>query len=133
MKTYTSEELALYAKQFAMRKFNNADSIYDRFKGDLNRRMKRAQPTVPLKDELQRQAKLLAEKAYEKFHHIPEEAIERKLSGRLTNEAFYPGIELEDHQDYFDALADEMVKASISSAFAPLAEAIKAIKRKSRK
>ncbi|QEM12372.1 hypothetical protein [Mucilaginibacter rubeus] len=133
MKRYTSEELAHHAKQFAQDKYDSAESIYQRFKSDLNRRMKRSQPTMPLKDELERQAKILAGKAYEKFYHISEEGIERKLSGRLTNDAFHPGIELDDYQDYFDEFADEMVKASISAAFAPLAEAIKAIKKKRRK
>jgi len=48
MKRYNSDELAAYAKQFALDKYDSADKIYDKFKANLNQRMKRAQPTIPL-------------------------------------------------------------------------------------
>lgn len=133
MKTYTSEELAQYAKQFALQKFKDADSIYAKFRSDLNRRMKKAQPTIPLPEELERQARVLAGKAYELLTYFSEEAIDRKLDPRFKNDAWHPGIEINNYDDYFTDFATEMMKASIGAAYQPLAKNVADLKKRNRK
>ncbi|MCR8557005.1 hypothetical protein KXD93_05100 [Mucilaginibacter sp. BJC16-A38] len=133
MKKYTSEELAAYAKAFALQKFNSADEIYDKFKGDLNHRMKRVQLTLPMEDELERQSRRLAEKSLEMLGSIREEAVERRLSNGLKNEAWHPGIDLAEHEVYFDDMAISMMKDAIAEAHRPLAEEFSAWKKRQRK
>ena len=132
MNRYTSEQLAAYAKAFALNEFDNEDKIYERFKGDLGRRMKRVQLTVPLPEELERQSRLLATKAHEMLGYIKEEAIERKLSSGLKQEAWHPGVDLNSYQTYFSDLTVEMVKGAIAEAHRPLAVTFRDWKKKQR-
>jgi len=133
MKKYTSQQLASYAKGFTLLKFDSADKIYNKFKGDLDRRMKRVQPTLPLEAELERQSRKLAEKSFEILGLIREDAIERRLSTGLKNDAWYSGIDLADYRIYFDDLANDIVKDAITEVHKPLAEEFRAWKKRQRK
>jgi len=133
MKRYTSEELAAYAKTFALTKFDNAEKVYEKFKSDLNRRMKNVQPALPLPEELERQSRILAAKSQQTLNSIREEAVERRLSSCLKNDALDPGIDINNYHVYFDELADNMAKDAIAESHKPHADEFRAWKKKRKK
>ncbi|WP_345952995.1 hypothetical protein [Mucilaginibacter sp. PAMB04168] len=133
MKIYSSEQLAVNVMANAHRKYPDANGIYEKFKTGLKRKAQALISQKLLPVELESKGRVLASMAYSQFRRFPAEAIELNLSRALLNEAERSGINLEDHQAYFDGIADDMVKAAIKQIYKPYKDEVNKFKSKLRK